>query len=1586
MSKKVNAIQKEIDRLSRYNNRNTYQEIAVLQEEAAWALYESDAVQAELAVRRSEFRAEEQAQVILKAQSFQTVIVDKMVEEQQAIEAAAQKAALEAVMAAWEKAAARARWAYILASIDRAKCAVVNVAEATFVPYIRAMLRGYFWVKTQISAAIDAIIDTAADFEAELQLRWAKTQMADFVYDGQLFGVKEAEADAYYAFEEAKYAIDNGEAAFIEASDEEIARWHEAGMIYIDRTDNGAVYYNSDVDEINKARFSELFDLIYSNEINGELCEEQPEDLERIEELKTELLHIHSIEVIEEATCIAVDLAGEYIFCGGHLVSDYEANKKYASQLLKKEIGIDLQLFAAPVSQETEAVLNNTTDSSETADDIQAAEDINNKEGVNNSAVAEENSIQNKGGFTMEKKMQKKMFAMTKVSFVEAKKSNVGFFAYVTESSGEITEATAPFVSTDKPFKATTDSLAKVKAASTQIIELESSFDEMRDVQAKTNMAEVAIFRGRQVVDVYYRPQEVFVGHQSGELKLRAASYWVKLTGTLTYDKDTEMYSCEIVDEIPKTARIFTVYQRINTTSQGRKNLMYAFSTTQKRFDKIRDEVTCGMTSKYYGRRVNLKYNADFATRASAHDTHVISNMPVDSYAVLFGKNDPTDGNIIANAGYFVEGALDKQIRPYAAKGFCTLWPADAFKDTLSLYNLKVLVRNNISTADETALDAMLAKGTDKKLAKKHFAGFDGVMICDSEDQIPMLIMNQDAMKAAYDYSRINGLHVLAEADHDEDIQNLSGQLAKVFLQAGAESGRYDEAISLLSNYGVNHVNTYFDKTKEPIRVLGWNSDIIQSTMPLSVAAGTLGWDVTKYPYLMKTVLKDKLTRLSRDITRVNFGIGGKYLPAEPDVAAWFGLSVLKTTAEYVEVYVPGMTGYAVLLKYPSTGSNEYVVVRFVSLDEINERIDELNTDDLRKSIIRRVYASLKSGVCTISSDEVVRRMLAGFDFDGDHVLLVTAPELVEFMRKYGHPIAVYIDAPEDGTDEEIIISSASFAAHAYRMAKTGNRAVGQVVNLGRMFTNAMTALMARATTPAQREIMLGIMRKVFFNSNTYHGIKYESPFVRGELNGIQTVQLNRVMVNNMLSKAKHIALTRTNILAWLRDMDHAFRFYSELTIDAQKNLYEVAIKFAKYMKKSGYRISSNVCALEFAMNIGADGLITDIALKDGRILKDAVANKKGELKWIGDIMTPIRVAATEAAIERCMDMAAEYNDAVQVANAQRVAKQDEYIAKNDDLFATVNLLGRYSGALVRMARTEIANATKKLGKNVPHTIRQKLMDMAQARIKADFIAANVAMTNTYRRIASDYTTEELVERILAVSRGDRMLTDICQEEILKFFLDKENVQYRREIRLADGVSIADVESYVVIEDGAFSNQFGKVGYVGHDVADGIYDTVIEDGHAYIMQMASERIVVPTANENEFIVLFEGSAANDAAKYFDENDEACFGLNNGGFVGLRDAESIKQKAIVVTNSFSSSKQPIAVSTLFKNLVLNKKIEMVGYKAIAAEYNSNGQQTHKPQLLVICHELGTAPVVEQVMDQAAQDAMDIQNIFGDDLFC
>lgn len=110
------------------------------------------------------------------------------------------------------------------------------------------------------------------------------------------------------------------------------------------------------------------------------------------------------------------------------------------------------------------------------------------------------------------------------------------------------------------------------------------------------------------------------------------------------------------------------------------------------------------------------------------------------------------------------------------------------------------------------------------------------------------------------------------------------------------------------------------------------------------------------------------------------------------------------------------------VIKYPSQGTNEFVIAYCMSAKEVMSRIDNANISEKAKKAARSAYCKSPEAAVIFGCNNGIKQALAGFDFDGDAVALVPVAFSTDEKDEYTYGL-FYSDVDKDGKVVKEVIS-----------------------------------------------------------------------------------------------------------------------------------------------------------------------------------------------------------------------------------------------------------------------------------------------------------------------------------------------------------------------------------------------------------------------------------------------------------------------------------------------------------------------------------------------------------------------------------
>ena len=1187
-----------------------------------------------------------------------------------------------------------------------------------------------------------------------------------------------------------------------------------------------------------------------------------------------------------------------------------------------------------------------------------------------------------------------KMASVRNLTIVSSKKIANGFAVVTLLMAQQTNDMNQDLVVENEPVRAMTGMAALprrryLKNALTLNV---SGIASKPDVAEMMSTATWAIDVTDNAVELYMQPCALAsIEDEHGKLHT-VVEYgeWLHITGKLEYQ--TNELGQRVgkphypVAEPPTTAQKFEAWTNCATVSQKRQGRIPLYAMTEDEFFARRSTVTRGESDKRLtGETLSVKDGANLVARLASHDTATIAGNPITCIAVLNAKRSSNDGAVLYNAAFWPEqeGKFGQK-RPVTLKVAGTYTPADAFASLISTYTWKVFVRDELSKNPELTaeLDAVLNPTKGLK------TDYDGVIVADNVLEVPQILATLDGCKDCWDYDVVDDECSLKDSEDVEKAQHLSSQMFRKLAAVGAESGHYDEAMEIAEEVMRDDILKLFRNfnATEEHREFKFGEKIAEQ--PLSLLAARIGADMRAYPYIYRKTIKDFLQTLSKKILLGAYELPGFYSLVQPDFCTWLKADkarILHVKQEdgkiVVEVYASGCEGRAVLFKYPCVGNHEYILVRFVSLDEILKRIDALeDISDAERKFLTLTYQSLKPGTLTICANPIVAQILAGFDYDGDEAMVITYDRFVQFFWAYGESVAVNI--VPDKVDAGMVIADKWLSAWMQKAnAALGNASVGAVTNMGAIFSNLEIMLHAHILTNAQRSVLRALMMAL--NNGVVlgmieKGIEYESPIPVTIVDGIRTYTVTNAIVKEVLARAEKMHPSVGNLKKLIADMDRVFRFWQELTIDAVKKIFKIVIPFKAALAEAGICMIITRHGVDFSMVMDNDRKIKDIVLADPVVIADAHENQ------LGDVMTPIRAKAIELVMNQLQPIVRDYNNAVAVQLQKRELEQQHYKNSDDQLFYAVNLMGRYDRAMNDYSAHRTSELLKKVDwKSLGYKTQHALMTEVKGSMKHEMRCMYDAVSNMLRRMSNGAGIYEIAQRMQSVTVGDSCISHLCSEEVKAYFLDKEQVMYRAAIHLFDeGMKDSMVGDYVFVNNGLAHSSYGQV---GHCMApDGYYAVREMNDKLYVVRYASDDIEVPEVDQSKAVAMIEGNSnVMMALNAFKEKGRnvgfAMVKTSNGGNALRMFTEDGTASAWVVANSATAKGAWLPASQALIDILANKKFRCETIISVPAA------EKKQRQLLLILEEIGefTAPQKEnkkqnasapQTNDQEYEDAM------------
>lgn len=283
-----------------------------------------------------------------------------------------------------------------------------------------------------------------------------------------------------------------------------------------------------------------------------------------------------------------------------------------------------------------------------------------------------------------------------------------------------------------------------------------------------------------------------------------------------------------------------------------------------------------------------------------------------------------------------------------------------------------------------------------------------------------------NGMKTTFDVTKDSCINMMLMG-HSDGEAHTSGQLAATLMSADTEWALdfFDrqgfESAEMATRKFLNaegHAPSYEDFT----RPTGINcSDILQTVMPRFIR--------DHYQPEYRRGVETKLNGIVNDTARLRTGIEGEHEYASPDPSVFLtGKQILKATKTKVECLCKdlGEDVDALAIKYPKMGDHEYMIVHAIGWKEVVLRAVAHGMKPVDIYLMYLTATHLSSGAMNVAACQILAYLLAGYDNDGDHFMLIKDAEIVAKLLEVFYFQATVISkdsetkiAPEKCTKEE---------------------------------------------------------------------------------------------------------------------------------------------------------------------------------------------------------------------------------------------------------------------------------------------------------------------------------------------------------------------------------------------------------------------------------------------------------------------------------------------------------------------------------------------------------------------------------------
>lgn len=406
-----------------------------------------------------------------------------------------------------------------------------------------------------------------------------------------------------------------------------------------------------------------------------------------------------------------------------------------------------------------------------------------------------------------------------------------------------------------------------------------------------------------------------------------------------------------------------------------------------------------------------------------------------------------------------------------------------------------------------------------------------------------------------------------------------------------------------VDNWIMNLALTQFNKMVETIvqsrgakPSMNYGMEVIGAIDPSNPAAG-----YKKINDLQKRYLKT--------INKMSFDINGYNLTANVDLGIPLGIRLLGENEVYInDKKLSGKE--IIIIKYPSMGKTEYMLLKVIGKSEMIKRIQKaVANKEISKSVGSGLIEELSfycKGAIMLPGYKKILDLLAGMDIDYDKVVVIVEEFIVNTFKKHHKEEYIKIDAKVKDTAKNAITfnnnkvelfnkNDKNFVLNIYNRVVKSEGMIGIIT----MFNDIILSLLAMAKNDDLD--MSKLLLKELIGKEGKDD--YVSPIVTDD-NKVKYV--SDIEVRTSIQAMRLSKWTKNNIIAFIEDINNIYRLYQETAIDAASTGVTLILKVMIRTLKLASHFDMDIVNVA----INEDGLVG--VINDNKVV---INNKSYEIK-----------------------------------------------------------------------------------------------------------------------------------------------------------------------------------------------------------------------------------------------------------------------------------------------------------------------------------------------------------------------------------
>lgn len=419
----------------------------------------------------------------------------------------------------------------------------------------------------------------------------------------------------------------------------------------------------------------------------------------------------------------------------------------------------------------------------------------------------------------------------------------------------------------------------------------------------------------------------------------------------------------------------------------------------------------------------------------------------------------------------------------------------------------------------------------------------EGILEIHGPSKTPDVLVDLESLKGAFNKALTkNGIYF----NHMSIAKRGNARLSKPILlklYAIAKKEIIDKWLMGLSVSQFNKMVNEIVKARDVKPTMNYSMEVIGAIDPSNPAAGY-------------KKLNDLQKRYLKTMNKMSFDIDGYNLTANVDLGIPLGIRLLGKDEVYInDKKLANANKEILIIKYPSMGKTEYMLLKCVSKSEMINRIQKAVADgkiqnEVATGLIEELSFYCKGALMLPGYIDILE-LLAGMDIDYDKVVFIFEEFLVNAFKEHHKEEYIKIDAKVKDLPKHAISftnnkpelfkkNDSNFVLKIFNRVAKSEGMIGIIT----MYNDIVLSLLAMAKD--NNLDMSKLLLKELIGEEGKGN--YVSPIVLDE-NKLKRV--TDVEVRTSISAMRLAKWTKESIMNFLEDINTIYRLYQETAIDA---------------------------------------------------------------------------------------------------------------------------------------------------------------------------------------------------------------------------------------------------------------------------------------------------------------------------------------------------------------------------------------------------------------------------------------------------